>query len=99
MLVCWSLVCGVTVCWFFFTSPLARCVNAPTSDAPFGEMKDANCLRLARRADYTVVFMDVGTVATSRERALLFPVLLPPRLGSYGKATKDQTTTVAVASK
>lgn len=42
-------------------SGFAALVNAPTSDAPFGEMQDANCLRLARRADYTVVFLDVGS--------------------------------------
>ena len=45
-------------------------VNAPTSDAPFGAMENANCMRLARRADLTVVFLDVGT-PVQRLRLLL----------------------------
>ena len=42
-------------------SGFAALANAPTADAPFGDMEHANCLRLARRADYTVVFVDVGS--------------------------------------
>jgi hypothetical protein len=42
-------------------SGVATLVNAPTSDAAFGAMAGANCLRVARRADYAVVFLDMGT--------------------------------------
>jgi len=59
---------GNALCFTFLAALLAilvsgfaALVNAPTSDASFGEMEGANCLRLARRADYTVVFMDVGS--------------------------------------
>ena len=59
---------GNALCYTFLValaaiivSGFAALVNAPTSDAPFGEMGDANCLRLARRADSIVVFLDVGS--------------------------------------
>ena len=56
----------------------ATLVNAPTSDAPFGEMQDANCLRLARRADYTVVFVDVGSPLQRLKLLLDLGAVEPP---------------------
>ena len=59
---------GAAICYAFLVALVAIVVSgfvtlasAPTADAAFGEMEGANCLRLARRADYTVVFVDVGS--------------------------------------
>ena len=45
-------------------------LGAPQSDAAFAELEDANCLRVARRADYAIVFVDVGS-PLQRLRVLL----------------------------
>ena len=57
---------------------LATLVNAPTSDAQFGEMEGATCLRLARRADYTVVFLDVGAPLQRLKLMLDLGAVQPP---------------------
>jgi len=57
---------------------LATLVGAPTSDAPFGEMEGATCLRLARRADYTVVFLDVGAPVQRLKVLLDIGAVQPP---------------------
>jgi len=53
-------------------------VGAPQSDVAFAEMEDANCLRVARRADYTIVFVDVGSPLQRLRLLLDLGAVSPP---------------------
>ena len=76
---------GAVACW---ARRNVRGTGRVGLDLAANPRSPARTLVAARSYVGPILYRSYGTVATSRERALLFPVLLPPRLGSYGKATK-----------